>query len=74
MHSYKKNHMINKVKICSSHPKIYPHISFESMTLHFLMHFTFICVHIEICLIGMGNTCKSMADSYQCMTKTTTIL
>ena len=25
-------------------------------------------------LIGMGNTCKSMADSCQCMTKTTTIL
>ena len=24
--------------------------------------------------IGMGNTCKFMADSYQCMTKTTTIL
>ena len=24
--------------------------------------------------IRMGNTCKSMADSYQCMTKTTTIL
>ena len=24
--------------------------------------------------IGMGNTCKSMANSYQCMTKTTTIL
>ena len=24
--------------------------------------------------IGMGNTCKSMADSWQCMTKTTTIL
>ena len=24
--------------------------------------------------IGRGNTCKSMADSYQCMTKTTTIL
>ena len=24
--------------------------------------------------IGMGNTCKSMTDSYQCMTKTTTIL
>ena len=24
--------------------------------------------------IGMGNTCKSMADSYQCMTKPTTIL
>ena len=24
--------------------------------------------------IGMGNTCKSMADSYKCMTKTTTIL
>ena len=24
--------------------------------------------------IGMGNTCKSMADSYQCMTKTTAIL
>ena len=24
--------------------------------------------------IGMGNTCKSMADSFQCMTKTTTIL
>ena len=24
--------------------------------------------------IGMGNACKSMADSYQCMTKTTTIL
>ena len=24
--------------------------------------------------IGMGNTCKTMADSYQCMTKTTTIL
>ena len=24
--------------------------------------------------IGMGNTCKSMADSYQCMTKNTTIL
>ena len=24
--------------------------------------------------IGMGNTCKSKADSYQCMTKTTTIL
>ena len=24
--------------------------------------------------IGMGNTCKSMADSYQCMAKTTTIL
>ena len=23
---------------------------------------------------GMGNTCKSMADSHQCMTKTTTIL
>ena len=23
---------------------------------------------------GMGNTCKSMADSWQCMTKTTTIL
>ena len=23
--------------------------------------------------IGMGNTCKSMADSYQCMTRTTTI-
>ena len=23
--------------------------------------------------IGMGNTCKSMADSCQCMTKTTTI-
>ena len=23
--------------------------------------------------IGMGNTCKSMADSYQCMAKTTTI-
>ena len=24
--------------------------------------------------IGMGNTCKSMADSCQCMEKTTTIL
>ena len=24
--------------------------------------------------LGMGNTCKSMADSCQCMTKTTTIL
>ena len=24
--------------------------------------------------MGMGNTCKSMADSGQCMTKTTTIL
>ena len=24
--------------------------------------------------IGMGNTCKSMANSYQSMTKTTTIL
>ena len=24
--------------------------------------------------IGMGNTCKFMADSCQCMTKTTTIL
>ena len=24
--------------------------------------------------IGMGNTCRSMADSCQCMTKTTTIL
>ena len=24
--------------------------------------------------IGMGNTCKSMADSWQCMAKTTTIL
>ena len=24
--------------------------------------------------IGRGNTCKSMADSCQCMTKTTTIL
>ena len=24
--------------------------------------------------IGMGNTCKSMADSCQCMTKTTKIL
>ena len=24
--------------------------------------------------IGMGNTCKSMADSCPCMTKTTTIL
>ena len=24
--------------------------------------------------IGMGNTCKSMADSCQCMTKSTTIL
>ena len=24
--------------------------------------------------IGMGNACKSMADSCQCMTKTTTIL
>ena len=24
--------------------------------------------------IGMGNTCKSMADSYQCMAKTTIIL
>ena len=23
--------------------------------------------------IGMGNTCKSMADSFQCMTKLTTI-
>ena len=25
-------------------------------------------------VIGMGNTCNSMADSCQCMTKTTTIL
>ena len=24
--------------------------------------------------IRMGNTCKSMADSFQCMTKPTTIL
>ena len=24
--------------------------------------------------IGMGNTCKTMADFYQCMTKTSTIL
>ena len=24
--------------------------------------------------VGMGNTCKSMANSCQCMTKTTTIL
>ena len=24
--------------------------------------------------IGMGNTCKSMADSFQCMTKPTTVL
>ena len=24
--------------------------------------------------IGMGNTCKSMADSCQCMTKTATVL
>ena len=24
--------------------------------------------------LGMGNTCKSMADSCQCMTKTTTVL
>ena len=24
--------------------------------------------------IGMGNTCKSMADSCHCMTKTTTLL
>ena len=23
---------------------------------------------------GMGNTCKSMADSFQCMTKTTAML
>ena len=23
---------------------------------------------------GMGNTCKSMADSFQCMTKTTAVL
>ena len=23
--------------------------------------------------IGMGNTCKSMADSFQCMAKSTTI-
>ena len=23
---------------------------------------------------GMGNTCKYMADSFQCMTKTTTVL
>ena len=23
--------------------------------------------------VGMGNTCKSMADSFQCMTKPTTI-
>ena len=23
--------------------------------------------------IGMGNTCKPMADSFQCMTKSTTI-
>ena len=23
--------------------------------------------------IGMGNSCKSMADSFQCMTKPTTI-
>ena len=26
------------------------------------------------CWIGMGNTCKSMANSCQCMTKPTTIL
>ena len=25
-------------------------------------------------VIGMGNTCKSMADSCQCMAKTTTVL
>ena len=25
-------------------------------------------------VIGLGNTCKSKADSCQCMTKTTTIL
>ena len=25
-------------------------------------------------VIGMGNTCKSMADSFQCMTKPTIIL
>ena len=25
-------------------------------------------------VLGMGNTCKSMADSCQCMIKTTTIL
>ena len=24
--------------------------------------------------IGMGNTCKSMANSFQCMTKTTAML
>ena len=24
--------------------------------------------------IGMGNTCESMADSCQCMAKTTTVL
>ena len=29
---------------------------------------------IKICSSGMGNTCKSMADSCQCMTKTTTLL
>ena len=31
-------------------------------------------VEREVGGIGMGNTCKSMADSCQCMTKTTTIL
>ena len=33
------------------------------------------CVEREVGRgIGMGNTCKSMADSCQCMTKPTTIL
>ena len=31
-------------------------------------------VEREVRGFGMGNTCKSMADSCQCMTKTTTIL
>ena len=33
------------------------------------------CVEMEVGgRIGMGNTCKSMADSCQCMTKPSTIL
>ena len=44
-------------------------------SLSFFLNFQYLRVEREVGGgIGMGNTCISMADSCQCMTKTTTML
>ena len=62
-----------KMKKTSSFP-IFVFILQCCINYHISLSFMPTSISVIRTLLGMGNTCKSMADSIQCMTKPTTIL